>query len=119
MKPFVFMLLIALTASCRQTVDPAAAPYANVSVCGVKNPAQNLLWLKAAIKVFEADIVQAGTYKSVTYITLYNYLWSCTSCHTYRCDGSLVDLFKLPRADYEGIQSAIWSPKPTILYKKY
>lgn len=64
-------LLIVLHGSCQKAED--VRPYADSVVCGIRNPAQNLPWLRTRIEQLKVDVVTVATYKGETYIDLYAY----------------------------------------------
>lgn len=116
-KAFAIAILFAtLFGSCQKAQD--VGPYADSVVCGVRNPAQRLPWLRTRIEQLKADIVTVATYKGETYIDLYAYHWSCRGCHVYRCDGNSANVGQLSFADQQEILSRLWSPEPVVIYKR-
>lgn len=117
MKNVLLLLgVMALSIGCQKNED--VGPYADSVVCGVRNPAQRIPWLRTRIEQLKADVATVATYKGETYIDLYAYHWSCRSCHVYRCDGSLATISKLPPADQQEILSRLWSNDPVVIYKR-
>lgn len=117
MKNVLLLLgLMAMSVGCQKADD--VGPYADSVVCGVRNPAQRIPWLRARIEQAKADIVTVATYKGETYIDVYAYHWSCLSCHVYRCDGSLANISQLSPTDQQEVRSRLWAPEPIVIYKR-
>ena len=118
MKKIVLLitLLPVFFGACNKADD--VGPYADSVVCGVRNPAQRIPWLRARIEQAKADIVTVATYKGETYIDLYAYHWSCRSCHVYRCDGSLANISQLSPTDQQEIRNRLWAQEPVVIYKR-
>lgn len=110
------ILLTVIFGACQK--DKAVGPYADSVVCGIRNPAQRIPWLRTRIEQLKVDVVTVATYKGETYINLYAYYWSCMGCHVYRCDGSSVDFSQLSPTDQQEIRSRLWSKEPVVIYKR-
>lgn len=117
MKNTLLLLMLAVSSVACQK-DEAVGPYADSVVCGIRNPAQRIPWLRTRIEQLKVDVVTVATYKGETYIDLYAYHWSCRGCHVYRCDGSLVDFPQLSPTDQQEIRSRLWSKEPVVIYKR-
>ena len=113
------MSLSLLTGACRQ--DKTIAASKNVRACGVKDPANNLPWLRQQI----SDIKQ-GKDAAITTITLitrnnealfqiYRSYMSCNICQLYRCDGTLLDMSKLTNTELMEIGRKLGTPTERVI----
>lgn len=107
--------LLSLTIACREQ-SPSA--YTNAAICGVQQPARQLRWLRERIDNEAIDVVTAATYQNVTYINLYRYIWSCSLCHLYRCDGTRVELGQLPAADQQELHRQLFLSDTNVIYRR-
>ena len=111
MKNYLFLLIVLVTLSCKDKVQPS-------SICDVKNPIEDLPWLKAEIDRREkstSDIefyffIEQGEYNNQT-VFLYNNC--CPMCNTiipvYDCSGT--KLFDLsPGMEIKKIKT-LWKPE--------
>lgn len=113
-KTVTYLAFILLCACTRQ--EPA--PNTTNAVCGVNDPAQNLPWLRQQIMDSGIDVVTTATYQNKTYINLYAYHWSCTTCRLYMCDGTQIEFFKLSPADQQELNKLLFSPSAQVIYKR-
>ena len=112
MKNIYLILIVLLCACSRQEVVPTS------TVCGTDNPVQNLPWLRQAIFDSSVDVVPIATYQGKTYINLYAYGWTCTTCRLYECSGTKVDYYKLSAADQQELSKLLFAPEAQIIYKR-
>ncbi|WP_266364812.1 hypothetical protein [Tellurirhabdus rosea] len=106
MKIRLFLALSLLTAalSCRDE-DSLTRHLA----CGVRDPLNNLPWLKAQMddarqkKEENITTVVATEFKGQQYIRVYKMYMSCSFCALYTCDGNPVDMSGLSTADQQAL----------------
>lgn len=76
----LFLLFLTAVLSCKKDI---ANPSADIEICGVKDPINNLAWLKKLVEEAkrnnEEDMLRitAFTYQGKTYINQYKMIWSC------------------------------------------
>ncbi|GAB2797555.1 hypothetical protein GCM10027275_48800 [Rhabdobacter roseus] len=117
----ILLLLLSLLFACRKD-DPAA----ELSVCGVKDPARNLPWLRDIIKeakrkneenITTISLVEVRGQPIINYYVSY---LSCIGCLSYYCDGSRVDLSTFTQAELRDYQDNLWteSGKRVVLWPR-
>lgn len=117
----LLMGLSLLAGACRQ--DKTIAASKNVQACGVKDPANNLPWLRLRI----SDVKQGkdATITTITMITrnnealfqIYMSYMSCNICQLYRCDGTLLDISKFSNTEIMEIGRKLGTPtERAIIY---
>ncbi|WP_345267417.1 hypothetical protein [Nibrella viscosa] len=121
MRPVALLLICLglLTGACRQ--DKTIAASKNVRACGVKDPANNLPWLRQRISDIkqgkEAAIttITMITLNNQDYFNIYMSYMSCIGCLIYRCDGTQVDQSKLTNAERMEIMRKLGTPAERII----
>ena len=105
-------MLLALLLSCKDK-----SPGASLELCGVKDPINNLKWLKdmmdqARDKKEEKMItVVAVKLRGETIINYYALYMSCIGCIGYHCDGSRLDMSKYTQEEIQQYRKNIWEEK--------
>ncbi len=116
----IALLLPLIFSSCKtKTHSP------EVSACGVKDPVNNLPWLKQKVD----DAKSAGTasmltikkfeYKENTYFHYYEAIMSCTNCVIFDCSGEQViagDLFT--EEEYKEFTKELFGPSATFVWPR-
>lgn len=97
------LLLFSLLSCDKNDLSPENAALA-YSACGVKDPANELPWLKEIIhkaengpdKFSDAGTVQLITYQGQSYFIYQKYVMSCMACLVYDCQGNKLDILSRP-----------------------
>ncbi|CAG4999236.1 hypothetical protein DYBT9275_02184 [Dyadobacter sp. CECT 9275] len=108
MKNLVLFLILFTIVSCKDK-----SPGAGVEACGVKDPAQNLPWLKDMIEQSAAS--KEKGFLKVTLVNLRGeqvfdfavIYMSCIACQVYHCDGTRVDISKYTPAEIMELQQNV------------
>ncbi len=117
---YVLLLTLFLTVSCKtKTHSP------EVSACGVKDPVNNLPWLKQKVD----DAKSAGTvsmltikkfeYKGNTYFHYYEIYMSCLYCIFFDCSGEQIipgELFT--EEEYKEFTKELFGPSVTFVWPR-
>lgn len=129
MKISVIFILMILSFSCKkeklgklETIEKHEAIKA--SVCDVNYPVRELPWLHKLIedakdkkvdKILTIKLVEVNGKPIFSYYLSYS---SCMGCINYQCDGSMIDVNKLPAAEIQEFKDKIISGqgKVTILW---
>ncbi|GAA4446753.1 hypothetical protein GCM10023091_40480 [Ravibacter arvi] len=119
MKIFFALLLVTYTlAACKK--DEAAA----VSACGVRNPAQNLPWLKKLLDEERKNGTEWGLrvtafqYKGTTYFNYNKAHMSCLLCVVHDCNGNILGIREVvPEEEYQDFMKAATGPSSVVVWK--
>jgi hypothetical protein len=118
MRAFLILLVVLFAFSCKKDSVNAdsedEAKGAKVDVCDIKDPVNELPWLKKII-----EDVKAKKEQNITTITLvevkgrpvFNYYvsyMSCIGCISYYCDGSRLDMSSYSQEELREYQDNIW-----------
>ncbi|WP_266364820.1 hypothetical protein [Tellurirhabdus rosea] len=121
MKSFFLLLAttILLTASCRDNADLSPN-----RACGVRDPLDNLPWLKAQMDDFRQKkqegvvTVTAYEYKGQQYIVVTPLYLSCYFCVVHTCDGTRFDPGTMTTAQRELVEAISREGKSTRLWPR-
>ncbi|ODS82444.1 MAG: hypothetical protein ABS46_08875 [Cytophagaceae bacterium SCN 52-12] len=114
----VVLLLPFIFSSCKKgTSSPA------ISACGVKDPVNNLSWLKEIIDEAKRDgtasitTIKKFEYEGDTYFTYYQAYQSCMNCIIFDCSGARV----IPGAhfaaeEYQELAGESYGPSAVLLW---
>ncbi|MCE6991727.1 hypothetical protein [Dyadobacter sp. CY323] len=110
-KSLPLILLLALMLSCKDK-----SPGSSLELCGVKDPVNNLNWLKALVDEAKTKdpsytTIVAVTVKGETLINYYVSIMSCIGCISYHCDGTRFDMSVLSQEESKQYQEDIWGEK--------
>lgn len=122
---YLFLILfLAAFSSCKKD-KPIADPLqgnSDVSACGVKDPVNNLAWLKK--EILEARkggtdkylIVTMAEYNGETYFNSQLAYSSCWVCNIVDCGGNRPDLQHLTKQQREELMAALSWPVGTVVW---
>ncbi|MCF2443155.1 hypothetical protein L0657_04230 [Dyadobacter sp. CY345] len=125
MKIFVIFFLMILYFSCKKyELEKDTTDAIKASVCDINYPVRELPWLHKLIedakdekvdKILTIKLVEVNGKPIFNYYLSYS---SCMGCINYQCDGSMIDVNKLPAAEIQEFKDKIISGqgKVTILW---
>jgi hypothetical protein len=108
-QPSLVILILVWIMSCKDKPS-SPAPFSDLVACGVKDPVQNLPWLKKIID--DAKSRKDDQFLTITMFEIdkkpvfYKYISyeSCWGCVFFLCDGSLIDQGKLTATELDDFQ---------------
>lgn len=120
-KTFALLLLLTIcigTGSCKKnSVD-------RITACDVKDPANNLPWLKKMLEEDKAKnqdqflIVKAAEFKGQTVFN-YQLIWmSCLACVNFDCEGKPLDIGSFTQDERNELSDAIFKHSRVVFKGK-